>query len=64
MAAGTSSEAPRYASLAHTAHVHDLLTALLAMQDFVEGAYNALEDDHNCSPYFKIYFNGKGTITT
>ncbi|ELR21448.1 GTPase activating Rap/RanGAP domainlike 3, putative [Acanthamoeba castellanii str. Neff] len=26
--------------------------------DFVEGAYNALEDDHS-SPYFKIYFNGK-----
>lgn len=33
---------------------------LATWQDFVEGAYNALEDDQSCSPYFKLYFYGKG----
>lgn len=32
-------------------------------QDFVQGAYNALEEDQNCSPYFKLYYNGKGADT-
>jgi hypothetical protein len=40
-----------------------LASASSCAQDFVEGAYNALEDDHS-SPYFKIYFNGKGSAHT